>query len=166
MQLLKSKAAKLGVPNINGEDAMADKAIPVLHFGSTRMNNNFTLVDEVQKLDRGLITLLPSFLRDHPLIVIGYRGAEPSIMHHLLLDQCATTNDFRQGVYWCTLSQNEDDLHPLVKQFRGRIGSNFQAVHISGFDDLMRILAETCASLPRSRCSGRRSSRWTACCTM
>lgn len=57
MQLLKSKAAKLGVPNISGEDAMADKAVPILNFGSTKMNNNFTLVDEVQKEVGGTVTI-------------------------------------------------------------------------------------------------------------
>ena len=117
--------------------------------GSVEHYTDKNLVDEVQKLDRGLITLLPHLLRDHPLIVVGYRGAEPSIMHHLLLDQCTVTNNFRQGVYWCTLGNHEDDLHPLVKEFSGRIGSNFQTVHISGFDDVMRLIAEVCASLPR-----------------
>lgn len=117
--------------------------------GSVEHYTDKNLVDEVQKLDRGLITLLSPLLRDHPLIIVGYRGAEPSIMHHLLLDQCSATNDFRQGVYWCTLSHNEDDLHSLAKELSGRIGSNFQAVHISGFDDVMQIIAEVCSSLPR-----------------
>jgi hypothetical protein len=57
MQLLKSKAAKLGAPAINGEDAMAGKNLPALHFGSTKMNNNFTLVDEVQKEAGGTATI-------------------------------------------------------------------------------------------------------------
>ena len=49
MQLLKSKAATLGVSNVKGEEAVAGKTVPVLYFGSTKMNNNFALVDEVQK---------------------------------------------------------------------------------------------------------------------
>jgi hypothetical protein len=57
MQLLKSKAAKLGEPNINGEDVVAGKALPALHFGATKMNNNFTLVDEVQKEASGTATI-------------------------------------------------------------------------------------------------------------
>lgn len=117
--------------------------------GSVEHYTDKNLVDEVQKLDRSLITLLSPLLRDHPLIVVGYRGAEPSIMHHLLLDQCAATNDFRQGIYWCTLGDNEDELHPLAKELSDRIGSNFQAVHISGFDGVMRIIAEVCSTLPR-----------------
>ena len=57
MQLLKSKAAKLGAPNIKGEDAVAGKTLPALYFGSTRMNNNFALVDEVQKEANGTATI-------------------------------------------------------------------------------------------------------------
>jgi hypothetical protein len=49
MQLIKSKAATLGTPIVNGEEAVARKIVPALHFGATKMNNNFVLVDEVQK---------------------------------------------------------------------------------------------------------------------
>ena len=57
MQLLKSQAAKLGEPNINGEDTVAGKTVPALHFGATKMNNNFTLVDAVQKEASGTATI-------------------------------------------------------------------------------------------------------------
>src|SRR6266852_2751430 len=49
MQLLKSKTATLGAPSVKGEEAVAGKIVPALHFGATKMNNNFMLVDEVQK---------------------------------------------------------------------------------------------------------------------
>src|SRR3954470_23975034 len=57
MQLLKSKAAKLGVPSAKGEEAVAGKVVPALYFGETKMNNNFVLVDEVQKEKGGTATL-------------------------------------------------------------------------------------------------------------
>ena len=57
MQLLKSKAATLGAPTVNGEEAVAGKALPALHFGATKMNNNFILVDEVQKEMGGTATI-------------------------------------------------------------------------------------------------------------
>src|SRR3954462_5702828 len=57
MQLLKSKAAALGSPSINGEEAVADKNAPALIFGQTKMNNNFALVDEVQKEKGGTATI-------------------------------------------------------------------------------------------------------------
>jgi Cache 3/Cache 2 fusion domain len=61
MQLLKSKAATLGASNVKGEEAAAGKTVPVLYFGSTKMNNNFALVDEVQKQMGGTATL---FVKD------------------------------------------------------------------------------------------------------
>jgi hypothetical protein len=57
MQLLKSKAAMLGAPSIKGEEAVAGKTVPALYFGETKMNNNFVLVDEVQKEKGGTATL-------------------------------------------------------------------------------------------------------------
>jgi Cache 3/Cache 2 fusion domain len=57
MKLLKSKAAALGAPSVNGEEAVAGKALPALHFGATKMNNNFALVDEVQKEVGGTATI-------------------------------------------------------------------------------------------------------------
>jgi hypothetical protein len=57
MQLLKSKAATLGTPMINGAEAVAGKIVPTLHFGATKMNNNFVLVDEVQKEAGGTATI-------------------------------------------------------------------------------------------------------------
>jgi len=57
MQLLKSKAAALGSPSIAGEEAVAGKNAPALNFGQTKMNNNFALVDEVQKEKGGTATI-------------------------------------------------------------------------------------------------------------
>src|SRR4051794_9730793 len=57
MQLLKTKTAALGEPSVKGEEAVADKVVPGLYFGTTKMNNNFTVVDEVQKEKGGTATL-------------------------------------------------------------------------------------------------------------
>jgi hypothetical protein len=57
MQLLKSKAAALGTPGVKGDEAVADKNAPALYFGETKMNNNFALVDEVQKEMKGTATI-------------------------------------------------------------------------------------------------------------
>lgn len=57
IQLLKSKAATLGAPSIKGEEAVAGKNAPALYFGETKMNNNFVLVDEVQKEKGGTATI-------------------------------------------------------------------------------------------------------------
>jgi hypothetical protein len=49
MATLKDLTAKLGAPKIEGAEAVGGKDAPALYFGSTRMNNNFTVVDEVAK---------------------------------------------------------------------------------------------------------------------
>jgi cache 3/cache 2 fusion protein len=54
---LKAKTAKLGAPKIEGTDTVAGKSVPVLYFGTTKMNNNFDLVDEVVKDHGGTATL-------------------------------------------------------------------------------------------------------------
>ncbi len=57
METLKTKASKLGSAKLNGESTVADKKVPALFFGATEMNNNFTLVDEVQKDVGGTATI-------------------------------------------------------------------------------------------------------------
>jgi hypothetical protein len=49
MTAFKEKTAKLGAPKIEGTEAVGNKLVPVLYFGSTKMNDNFTLVDEIAK---------------------------------------------------------------------------------------------------------------------
>jgi hypothetical protein len=57
MELLKSMADKLGPPKIEGMDIVAGKQVPAIYFGSTKMNNNFSLVDEVVKELGGTATI-------------------------------------------------------------------------------------------------------------
>jgi hypothetical protein len=50
MELLKAKTAELGAPKIEGKDALVErKDVPALYFGTTKMNNNFTVVDRRQE---------------------------------------------------------------------------------------------------------------------
>jgi hypothetical protein len=57
MELLESMATKLGLPKIEGTDSVAGKQVPAIYFGSTKMNNNFDLVDEVVKQAQGTATI-------------------------------------------------------------------------------------------------------------
>jgi Cache 3/Cache 2 fusion domain len=57
MALLKSKAEKLGAAKIEGTDTVAGKTVPAVYFGTTKMNNNFDLVDEVVKEAGGTATI-------------------------------------------------------------------------------------------------------------
>jgi Cache 3/Cache 2 fusion domain len=47
MAALKDQTVKLGVPKIDGIDAVGGRDAPALYFGSTKMNNNFSVVDAV-----------------------------------------------------------------------------------------------------------------------
>jgi hypothetical protein len=59
MELLKSMTAKLGAPKIEGTQAVGGKDAPALYFGSTKMNNNFEIVDAIGKEDgRGMTATL------------------------------------------------------------------------------------------------------------
>jgi Cache 3/Cache 2 fusion domain len=49
MATLIDKTAKLGAPKIEGIEEVGGKSAPALYFGSTKMNNNFTVVDEVSE---------------------------------------------------------------------------------------------------------------------
>jgi hypothetical protein len=57
MELLKSLADKLGPPKIEGTDMVVGKQVPAIYFGSTKMNNNFDLVDEVATQAGGTATI-------------------------------------------------------------------------------------------------------------
>ena len=49
MAALKDQTAKLGAPKIDGKDVVGGRDAPALYFGSTKMNNNFSVVDAVAK---------------------------------------------------------------------------------------------------------------------
>ena len=57
MAALKAKTAKVGAPKVEGMDPVGGKNAAALYFGSTKMNNNFDIVDEVVKENGGTATL-------------------------------------------------------------------------------------------------------------
>ena len=57
MNLLKAETAKLGAPKVEGTDKTADKTTPGLYFGTTKVNNNFAVVDKVKAEAGGTATL-------------------------------------------------------------------------------------------------------------
>ncbi len=102
--------------------------------GSVEHYSDKNLLNEVQRLDDELVRHLGYLLRDHPLVVIGYRGAEESVMRHLLMNQAHAANDYRHGIFWC--ARPGSALHPLVQELANTIHGNFQLVPIEGFDEL------------------------------
>lgn len=116
--------------------------IVYLH-GSIENYNDKNSLAETAHLNEDLVSRLKPFLRDHPLIVIGYRGTEPSVMRHLLINHAEEADNYRNGIYWCTLSsqqENSDSIAPLVHELAGQIQRNFRVVPIDGFDDVMNTL--------------------------
>jgi len=57
MALLKAETTKLGAPRLEGTDKTADKTTPGLYFGTTKVNNNFVVVDKVKAEAGGTATL-------------------------------------------------------------------------------------------------------------
>lgn len=94
---------------------------------------------ETNALDPGLVSLIRPMIDASPLIVIGYRGSEPSIMEGLFGRQREGRLDFPNGVYWCV--RHGESPHPNVEAFARRLGSNFRLVRIDGFDELFADLS-------------------------
>jgi len=51
MASLRAMSTKSGPPKLEGKEAVGGKDAPVLYFGSTKINNNFDVVDAVSKED-------------------------------------------------------------------------------------------------------------------
>jgi hypothetical protein len=51
MEALKAKAEKLGAPKVEGKEAVGGKDAPALYFGTTKINNNFDVVDAIGNED-------------------------------------------------------------------------------------------------------------------
>lgn len=126
--------------------------------GSVEHYTDKNLEEETKRLNQTLVENLFPILRDHPLVVIGYRGAEASIMQHLLIEQIERCTSFRRGIYWCHRGKEDPAAGaPLLAQLAASIGSNFSYVQIGGFDELMveistqlpELLASTAAAAPR-----------------
>jgi len=102
---------------------------------------------EVGALDPGLVSLIRPVLNASPIIVIGYRGSEPSIMEGLFSQNKEGRLDFPNGVYWCT--RHAESLHPNVEAFARRLGTNFRLLRIDGFDELFADLSMELAGYDR-----------------
>jgi hypothetical protein len=57
MAALKAATDKLGAPKLDGKESVGGKDASALYFGSTKVNNNFDIVDAVTKENGGTATL-------------------------------------------------------------------------------------------------------------
>ena len=99
--------------------------------GKAEQYTDRNLTEETAELDTKLVGILLPLLQSTPLVVVGYRGAELSIMNSLLghSDDLA----FRKGIYWC---HRGGPLHPHVLELQNRLGGNFRLCPVDGFDEL------------------------------
>lgn len=115
----------------------SDPAMPqVVHVhGTVEHYTDCNLQDETRTMHADVKAAVSPLLKDHPLVVVGYRGAEPSVMKDLLLDGAGAAGNYPHGIYWCL--RNSDELHPSVVALAAQIGTNLMVVQIGGFDELM-----------------------------
>jgi hypothetical protein len=111
--------------------------------GKAEQYTDRNLLEETERLDPKLLKLLTPLLASCPLIVVGYRGAEPSVMDSLLAKSARATHQFKNGVFWCV--RPGETIHPNVETHRRAIGGNFKLLAIAGFDQLMTDLGHELA---------------------
>jgi hypothetical protein len=160
---LRAEASVVAVDEVSGANeahlvstAPAYPQVVFLH-GRVEQYTDVNLETETETLDSALRAALVPLLRDHPLIVVGYRGAERSIMVDLL-GHADSVLHFPHGVYWCVRELNAEQMHPLVSDLADRLGGNFQLVKIPGFDQAL-IAWDEVASADVARLAGAPADR-------
>lgn len=86
MQLLRSEAAKLGPPKIEGKDSVGGKEVPAIYFGQTKMNNNFDLVDHVVNKIGGTATIFVKSGGDYVRVATNVKNDDGSRAIGTILD--------------------------------------------------------------------------------
>jgi hypothetical protein len=130
--------------DFNEYSPFARAQIVWLH-GKAEQYTDRNLISETQDLNPELVQKLIPLLDATPLIVVGYRGAEASIMQSLLGPDSGMR--FRHGIYWC--HRPGEQVHPQVEALAKRLGGNFQYVEIDGFDELFCDLNRELAGVQR-----------------
>lgn len=127
--------------------------------GSVEYYRDRNEANEIANLDKSLIKSILPLLTDSPVVVVGYRGYEPSIMKHLFGELAKVDVPFKHGIYWCS---RDSELHPNVVELEKVAGSNFRLIRIDGFDELFeRLEIEVSSSQNKNYPIVKRSSAWT-----
>lgn len=119
-----------------------------LHKDAERYSEEY-FENGYEHIDPQLPQLIIPLLRDHPLVVIGYSGSEPSVMRELLMDSAAPTHNFQHGLYWCRQLRSTKARNPLVQTLADAVGSNFHLVGINDFDGFMGAFRQASQDAPR-----------------
>jgi Cache 3/Cache 2 fusion domain len=92
--LLKSKSEKLGPAKIEGTDMVDGKAVPAVFFGATKMNNNFTLVDQIAKEVGGTATIFVKSGADYVRVATNVKKDDGSRAIGTILDRKGKVIEF------------------------------------------------------------------------
>lgn len=112
--------------------------VSVFLHGDVNNYSDRNVIEEIERMDDELVQTLVPLLKDHPLVVVGYRGGEPSIMEHLLISNAQRANNYKNGIYWCIRKgEKPEDATDYVKTLSSIIGTNFQFIEIESFDHLL-----------------------------
>jgi hypothetical protein len=112
---------------------------------------------ETGSLDDGLISRLRPMLDASPVIVVGYRGSELSIMDGLFRQTNDGRLDFPAGIFWCI--REGEAPHANVESLSRRLGSNFRLCRIDGFDELFSELSKELSGQDRYEVAGLSQGR-------
>jgi hypothetical protein len=112
-----------------------NKAQVVYLHGAYQYYRDRNSIEETKRMDDKVVAKVRHMVAYAPLVVIGYRGYEPSVMEHLLGEGVEDSNHYAHGIFWCV--RKPQDIHENVYKFAAKIGSNFTLVQIAGFDEAM-----------------------------
>jgi NAD-dependent SIR2 family protein deacetylase len=114
------------------------KSVQIIHLhGDVDNYTDKNDIDEIQYLNKDFIQKILPLLSDHPLIVVGYRGYENSIMKTLFLENTSFTTNYKHGIYWCVLeTENFNDMPENLQLLDAAISNNLQFIKIRSFDSL------------------------------
>lgn len=110
------------------------KAQLVYLHGTVENYSDKNLGLETLELESDLTERIHSLVEYSPIVVVGYRGNEDSIMKGLFEAAMKRSGNFRRGIFWCV--RGEEEPHANVYALHEKVGSNLQIVRIEGFDEL------------------------------
>lgn len=110
------------------------KAQVIYLHGSVENYSDKSLRAETLDLDSGLLRRIHSLIEYSPVVVVGYRGAERSVMHGLFEKGLAISGKYRRGIYWCIRGDSAPP--PNLAALAQKVGSNLRIVRIEGFDEV------------------------------
>jgi hypothetical protein len=125
-----------------------DPQVVFLH-GAVEHYTDQNLEVETENMEPTLRSRLAPLLRDHPLLVVGYRGAERSVMVDLLAEHAEGAQLYPHGIFWCTREIDRPSLSPRVTDLARKVGSNFELVPIDGFDEALTAWSRDVRPSPR-----------------